>query len=70
MRIERGKIVSGTETELYEYWLKRYDDIFSWPEYLQRMKELGVKVSKDDGEGLLETVPKTDQENRDSGSGA
>ena len=45
MKHKRGKITEATERELYAWWFdKGYDDIYSFPDYLERMKDLGVKV--------------------------
>lgn len=45
MKIESGKIVEATKQELYSHYLKLgYDDIYSFPEYLERMESYGVKV--------------------------
>lgn len=49
MEIERGKIVSATDIELYEYWLKSgWCDVYSYTEYKSRVKELGTRVIEDD----------------------
>ena len=45
MKIEDGKIVEATENELFDYYLTRcWDDIMSFPEFLERMKRSGCKV--------------------------
>lgn len=45
MKIENDKIIQATEDELYSYWLSRdLDDVYSFPEYMQRMKEAGCEV--------------------------
>ena len=45
MKIRKGKIVETKESELFAYYLKRgYDDIYDFPEYLDKMKALGVTV--------------------------
>ena len=50
MEIERGKIVSATDIELYEYWLESgCCDVYSYPDYKNRVKELGTKVIENDG---------------------
>ena len=47
MKIENGKIVEATESELYDYYLTRgWDDVMSFPEYLERMRSVGVVVNK------------------------
>ena len=48
MTITDGKITACTEAELYEYWLKRYDDIISFPDYMEHMKDLGVTITEDE----------------------
>lgn len=49
MVIKDGKIISATESELYAYWLEReYDEIYTFPDYLRRMKEIGVEVTEED----------------------
>lgn len=48
MKITNGKIVEATNTELYEYWLKQWSDIYSYTDYKQRCIELGTKVIEDD----------------------
>lgn len=50
MKIENGKIVECTDLELYNYWLKRWSDIYSYPDYKSRVIELGTKVVEDDGD--------------------
>ena len=45
MKIEDGKIVEATENELFDYYLTRgWDDIMSFPEFLERMKRSCCKV--------------------------
>lgn len=45
MKIENEKIIQATEDELYSYWLSRgWYDIYSFPEYMQRMKDAGCEV--------------------------
>lgn len=33
MVIKDGHILKATERELHIYWLRNFDDIFSWPDY-------------------------------------
>lgn len=47
MKIENNKIIECTESELYSYWLVRYDDIMSFPEYMERCKALGTVIIND-----------------------
>jgi len=45
MKIENGRIVKATEKELFNYYLKQeMDDIYSFPEYCERMKNIGVTI--------------------------
>jgi hypothetical protein len=45
LKIENGRIVEATESELRICWLiKGLDDIYSFPEYFEKMQECGVKV--------------------------
>lgn len=45
MEIESGKIVEATENELFNYYLKRdLDEIYSFPDYLNKMKTCGVNI--------------------------
>ena len=44
-----GKIAECTENELYDYWLSRgYDDIYSFPEFMQRCIDAGTVVTGDE----------------------
>lgn len=45
MKVENGKIVQATESELFLIYLRReYDNIMSFPEYKRRCIEQGTKV--------------------------
>ena len=47
MKIEEGKIIEATENELFDYYLTRgWDDVLPFPDFLERMKETGVEVTK------------------------
>ncbi len=46
MIIKDGKIIECTDIELFEYWLKRYDDVYSYPDFKQKMVELGVLINE------------------------
>lgn len=48
MKIEDGRIVSCTRIELYDYWLKRYSDIYPFPEFRERIEALGTVVKEDE----------------------
>lgn len=46
--IKNDKIISATEDELFEHYLKKeYDDVFTFDEYLHKMKEAGVKIKNE-----------------------
>lgn len=50
MKIENGIIVEATEAELYDYWLSRgFDDIYSFTNFMNMMKDAGTKVVDEDG---------------------
>ena len=38
MEIKNGKIIKATNIELYEYWLKRWSDVYSYTEYKNKVK--------------------------------
>ena len=45
MTVKNGKIVEATENEMFAYYLKQgWDDIFPFPEYLEKCKEHGTKI--------------------------
>ena len=47
MKVERGKIVSATEEELFSLYLERgMDDVMDFNEYKQRMKNAGCEVEE------------------------
>ena len=33
MVVEDGKIVKATNDELFEYWMQRYDDVFTYEQF-------------------------------------
>lgn len=48
MKIVKGKIISAKRSELIEYYISReMDDIYSLPDYIERMKSAGVIVKAD-----------------------
>jgi hypothetical protein len=52
MKIVNNKITKATEAELHKYYLTRgYDDIYSFPEFIERMKECGVVITDSKGAG-------------------
>ena len=50
IQIDNGIIVSATETELYSYWLPRYSDIMSFPDFLEKFKGNGGIVIEKGGD--------------------
>lgn len=45
MKIENGKIVEATVSELYDYYLTReWYEVYSFPHYKRLCKELGMKI--------------------------
>jgi hypothetical protein len=45
LKVENGRIVEATESELRDYWLtKGLDDIYSFPEFLKKIQKAGVKI--------------------------
>lgn len=45
MKIENGKIVEATESELYDYYLTReWFELYSFPDYKRLCKELGATI--------------------------
>lgn len=47
MKVENGKIVSATESELFSLYLDRgMDDCMDFHEYLHRMQKAGCEVEK------------------------
>jgi len=48
MEVKNGKIIKTTESELFNYYLSReLDDIYSFPDYLDKMKNIGVEIQKE-----------------------
>ena len=49
MEVKSGKIVEATDIELFRYWLESgWCDVYSYPDYKNRVKELGTRVIEDD----------------------
>ena len=48
MEIRDGKIIEANDDELYEFWLTRWSDIYSYTEYKNKIKALGTKVIEND----------------------
>ena len=45
MKVENGKIVEITESELFTLYLKRgMDDIYSFPQYVEMFKKAGCVI--------------------------
>ena len=48
MRVENGKIIQATETELFTFYLnKSFDDIIPFEEFKRRCIEQGTEVVED-----------------------
>lgn len=47
MRIEKGRIIECTESELFIFWLKRWSDVFDYYSYKEQCKKNGMKIVKD-----------------------
>ena len=63
MKIRKGKIVETKESELFAYYLKRgYDNIYDFPEYLDKMKALGVTVIEEPEDNNAKGEPHMDGE--------
>ena len=50
MTIIDGKITSCTEEEMYEYWLTRWSDLCSFPEYSRKAAAAGVEIRRVESE--------------------
>ena len=49
MEVKSGKIVEATDIELFRYWSESgWCDDYSYPDYKNRVKELGTRVIEDD----------------------
>ena len=44
MKVENGKILEGTESEIFQHWLNNWDDIMDFYTYKIRLIRLGVKI--------------------------
>lgn len=47
MKIKNGKIIEITETELFNYWLCHFDEIYTFDEYKLSMINHNVKIIKE-----------------------
>ena len=53
MKIENGKIVEATTSELFSKWLDEdWCEIMSFPEFLDKVEKLGTKVTEESSESL------------------
>lgn len=48
MKVVNGKIVEATELELYQYWLTRFSDVFSFNEYKAKVQQAGTTIVEDE----------------------
>lgn len=48
MKVINNKIIEITESELFDYWLKRYDEIYTFEEFKYSMIQYNVKIVKDE----------------------
>lgn len=46
MKVINNKIIEITEEELFDYWLKHYDDIYTYEEYKIAMLKCNVNIIK------------------------
>ena len=49
LKIEDNKITEANNVALYEFWLRQWSDIMSYPEYKNGVMANGTKVIEDDG---------------------
>lgn len=47
MKVKNGKIIEITETELFNYWLYHFDEIYTFDEYKLSMINHNVKIIKE-----------------------
>lgn len=48
MKIEAGKIIEATRTEVYNVWLtEEWDEIMTFPDFLLTMEIIGVTITKE-----------------------
>lgn len=48
MIIENGKIVECTDAELFDYWLKRFDDAIPYESFKYGCTANGVRIVEED----------------------
>jgi hypothetical protein len=46
MNIIDGKITECSEEELFRYWLTRWSDFYSYPEYYRKVAAAGVEIRR------------------------
>lgn len=46
MVIKDDRILKATKRELHIYWIRHYDDICSWPAFLQGMVVSGTEITE------------------------
>lgn len=44
MKIENGKITECTESELFDYWLKRFDSVYTYEQFKLSLIKKGVRI--------------------------
>lgn len=42
--VSSGKIIAGTENELYLYWLHKLSDIITYNTFVKQLKDIGTKI--------------------------
>lgn len=46
MVVKDGQIVKATKRELHIYWIRNYDDIMSWPDFLKGQVAAGTEITE------------------------
>ena len=44
MKVENGKIIEATDSELFEYWLQHFDEIMPYEAYKFACTANGVRI--------------------------
>lgn len=44
MKVENGKITECTESELFDYWLKRFDSVYTYEQFKLSLIKKGVRI--------------------------
>lgn len=47
MEIVNNKIIKITEKELFDYWLNRFDEIYTYWEFKEAIQRKGIIIIKD-----------------------